>query len=99
MEPVDEAVLPPPPGPSVAVTRWLPAPRRLGRRDGLMAGLHRRTGRSLRVVRVGLELTATTCGFLLGGVVGIGTLAFALLIGPGVQFCVHRIGGRDTHSL
>jgi uncharacterized membrane protein YczE len=70
-----------------------------GPRDGLMTGLHRRTGRSLRVVRVCIELAAVACGFLLGGVVGIGTVAFALLIGPGVQLCVHALGGRDTHSL
>jgi uncharacterized membrane protein YczE len=70
-----------------------------GPRDGLMTGLHRRSGRSLRIVRVRIELVAVTAGFLLGGVVGVGTLAFALLIGPGVQLCVHALGGRDTHSL
>jgi uncharacterized protein len=70
-----------------------------GPRDGLMTGLHRRTGRSLRLVRVGIELTAVAIGFALGGVVGAGTLAFALLIGPGVQFFVHLVGGHDTQSL
>lgn len=70
-----------------------------GPRDGLMTGLHRRTGRSLRLVRVCLELIAVAVGFALGGVVGPGTLAFALLIGPGVQFFVHRVGGHDTRSL
>ena len=70
-----------------------------GPRDGLMTGLHRRTGRSLRLVRVCIELTAVAVGFALGGVVGAGTLAFALLIGPGVQFFVHLVGGPDTHSL
>jgi uncharacterized membrane protein YczE len=70
-----------------------------GPRDGLMTGLHRRTGLSLRVVRAGIELTAVAGGVALGGVAGIGTLAFALLIGPGVQFWVHRIGGTETANL
>ena len=70
-----------------------------GPRDGLMTGLHRLTGRSLRLVRVCLELSVVAAGFALGGTVGPGTLAFAVLIGPGVQLFVHRIGGRDTHSL
>jgi uncharacterized membrane protein YczE len=56
-----------------------------GPRDGLMTGLHARTGRSLRLVRTVIELSALTAGFALGGTVGIGTVAFALLIGPGVH--------------
>ncbi len=56
-----------------------------GPRDGLMTGLHRRTGRSLRLVRTFIELSALIAGFALGGTVGVGTAAFALLIGPGVQ--------------
>jgi uncharacterized membrane protein YczE len=59
-----------------------------GPRDGLMTGLHRRTGRSLRLVRTLIEAGALALGFALGGTVGIGTLAFALLIGPGVQAAV-----------
>lgn len=70
-----------------------------GPRDGLMTGFHRLTGRSLRLVRVCIELFAVSVGFALGGVVGPGTVAFALLIGPGVQFFVHRLGGRETRSL
>lgn len=70
-----------------------------GPRDGLMTGLHRRTGRSLRLVRACLELSVVAGGFLLGGTVGPATLAFALLIGPGVQLFVHRLGGSDTHAL
>jgi uncharacterized membrane protein YczE len=61
-----------------------------GPRDGLMTGLHRRTGRSLRLVRTGIELSALIAGFALGGTVGIGTAAFALLIGPGVQASFYR---------
>jgi uncharacterized membrane protein YczE len=70
-----------------------------GPRDGLMTGLHRRTGLSLRVVRACIELSAVTVGFVLGGTVGVGTLAFALAIGPAVQFFVHALGERDTASL
>jgi uncharacterized membrane protein YczE len=61
-----------------------------GPRDGLMTGLHARTGRSLRLVRTCIELSALVAGFLLGGTVGVGTAAFALLIGPGVQASFYR---------
>ena len=70
-----------------------------GPRDGLMTGLHRRTGRSLRLVRACIELSATAAGWALGGVVGAGTVAFALAIGPAVQFFVHGMGERDTGTL
>lgn len=53
-----------------------------GPRDGLMTGLVRRTGRSVRVVRTSLELTVLVIGWLLGGTVGIGTLLYAVAIGP-----------------
>lgn len=53
-----------------------------GPRDGLMTGLHRRTGWRIWIVRTGIEVTVLVTGWLLGGNVGIGTLAFALLIGP-----------------
>lgn len=53
-----------------------------GPRDGLMTGLHRRTGWRIWIVRTGIEVTVLITGWLLGGNVGIGTLAFALLIGP-----------------
>lgn len=56
-----------------------------GPRDGLMTGLARRTGWSLRVVRTGLEVTVVAIGFALGGVVGVGTIIFALAIGPLAQ--------------
>jgi uncharacterized membrane protein YczE len=56
-----------------------------GPRDGLMTGLARRTGRSIRLVRTCIEVTVLAAGFLLGGRVGIGTVAFALAIGPLAQ--------------
>jgi len=57
-----------------------------GPRDGLMTGLAARSGRSLRLIRTGIELVVLIIGFLLGGTVGIGTVAYALAIGPLVQF-------------
>ncbi|MCC9311155.1 hypothetical protein LN042_29530 [Kitasatospora sp. RB6PN24] len=57
-----------------------------GPRDGLMTGLHRRTGRSLRLLRTGVELTVLLTGVLLGGDAGVGTLAYALAIGPLTQY-------------
>jgi len=56
-----------------------------GPRDGLMTGLARRTGRSIRFTRTAIELTVLTSGWLLGGKVGVGTVLFALLIGPLAQ--------------
>lgn len=53
-----------------------------GPRDGLMTGLVRRTGRSVRVVRTAIEVTVLAAGWLLGGTVGVGTLLYALAIGP-----------------
>lgn len=56
-----------------------------GPRDGLMTGLHARTGWSLRLVRTGIEIAVVATGFALGGVVGVGTLMYALTIGPLAQ--------------
>jgi uncharacterized membrane protein YczE len=52
-----------------------------GPRDGLMTGLAAR-GHSIRVVRTGIELTVLVTGWLLGGTVGVGTVVYALAIGP-----------------
>lgn len=57
-----------------------------GPRDGLMTGIHHRWGWKIWIVRTGIEATVLVIGWILGGNVGIGTLAFALLIGP----MVHR---------
>lgn len=60
-----------------------------GPRDGLMTGLARRTGLSLRLVRTSLEVTVVVLGVLLGGaiggVLGVGTVLYALAIGPLAQ--------------
>ncbi|WP_318206722.1 hypothetical protein [Streptomyces sp. SJL17-1] len=57
-----------------------------GPRDGLMTGLHRLTGRSIRLVRTAIEVAVVATGFLLGGSVGVGTVLYALAIGPLAQF-------------
>ncbi|MBC2879577.1 MULTISPECIES: membrane protein YczE [Streptomyces] len=57
-----------------------------GPRDGLMTGLHRRTGRSVRLVRTCIEVAVLATGFALGGSVGAGTVLFAVTIGPLAQF-------------
>ena len=57
-----------------------------GPRDGLMTGLVTRTGASIRLVRTSLEVTVLVSGWLLGGQVGIGTVVYAVAIGPLVQF-------------
>lgn len=56
-----------------------------GPRDGLMTGLHRRTGLSLRLVRTALEVAVVLVGLTLGGVLGLGTVLYALAIGPLTQ--------------
>lgn len=56
-----------------------------GPRDGLMTGLAARTGRSIRLVRTGIEIVVLTSGWLLGGTVGVGTVLYALAIGPLTQ--------------
>lgn len=58
-----------------------------GPRDGLMTGLVKRTGGSVRLIRTGIEVTALGVGWLLGGTVGLGTLVYALAIGP----IIHRM--------
>jgi uncharacterized membrane protein YczE len=56
-----------------------------GPRDGLMTGLVARTGLSVRLVRTSIEATVLTVGWLLGGTVGVGTVVYAIGIGPLVQ--------------
>ena len=69
-----------------------------GPRDGLMTGIAAR-GHPVWIVRTGLELTALAAGWLLGGDVGIGTVVFAVSIGPLGHFFLARlhlgVGGAD----
>src|SRR5690606_23755589 len=61
-----------------------------GPRDGLMTGIARR-GPSIRLTRTVLEITVLAIGWMLGGTFGIGTVAFAILVGPIVQFFLPRL--------
>ncbi|MEQ7006505.1 hypothetical protein ABN028_09890 [Actinopolymorpha sp. B17G11] len=61
-----------------------------GPRDGLMTGLVRRTGRSVRLVRTVIEVTVLAIGWLLGGTVGVGTVLYAVSIGPLVHIFLPR---------
>ncbi|MEU3524831.1 hypothetical protein AB0E62_13315 [Streptomyces sp. NPDC038707] len=56
-----------------------------GPRDGLMTGLHRRTGRSIRLMRTAVEVAVVVTGFALGGTIGVGTVLYAASIGPLAQ--------------
>jgi hypothetical protein len=58
-----------------------------GPRDGLMTGLVKRTGRSVRLIRTGIEVVVVAVGWALGGTLGLGTVLYALVIGP----IVHRM--------
>lgn len=61
-----------------------------GPRDGLMTGLSARTGWSVRIVRTGIEVTVLTIGWMMGGAFGVGTVLYALAIGPLIQFFLPR---------
>lgn len=75
-------------GPGVAI--YLACGLGAGPRDGVMTALADR-GLSIRAARSALELTVLAVGFLLGGTVGIGTLLFALTIGPNIHWFTERI--------
>jgi uncharacterized membrane protein YczE len=64
-----------------------------GPRDGLMTGLHARTGRPLWLCRAVVEVSVLVVGWLLGGNVGVGTVVFAFGIGPLVGFVLPRLDG------
>lgn len=67
-----------------------------GPRDGLMTGLHHRTGQPIWKMRTAIEVVVGILGILLGGTFGFGTIWFALTIGPQVQFWLGKLdrGGR-----
>ena len=59
-----------------------------GPRDGLMTGINARTGWSVRSVRTAIEITVLLIGCVLGGTFGVGTILYALSIGPLIQICL-----------
>jgi len=78
-----------------------------GPRDGLMTGVAIRTGRSIRSVRLAIELTVLSVGWTLGGPIGAGTVLYAFAIGPLSQYFMTKLAvgtdavreHRDLHSL
>jgi uncharacterized membrane protein YczE len=76
-------------------TRMGPGPR-----DGWMTGIHLRTGWPVSAVRLGIEVVVLASGWMLGGTVGIGTVMFAILIGPSVGYGLMLAGavGRDPNA-
>jgi uncharacterized membrane protein YczE len=65
-----------------------------GPRDGLMTGLHHRTGQAIWKMRTAIEVVVGVLGILLGGTFGFGTIWFAFTIGPQVQFWLGRLDRR-----
>ena len=59
-----------------------------GPRDGLMTGINARTGWSVRSVRTAIEVSVLLFGWVLGGTFGVGTVLYALSIGPLIQICL-----------
>ncbi len=82
---------------AVATACYLGAGLGAGPRDGLMTGLAAR-GHSLRATRTVIELSALGAGWLLGGPVGVGTIAYAVLIGPLAQIFIPRLAIRPPRA-
>lgn len=76
---------------AVATALYIGAQLGPGPRDGLMTGLARRTGWSIRRIRTLIEVTVLAIGVLLGGVAGVGTLVFAFGVGPLTQFFLRHL--------
>jgi uncharacterized membrane protein YczE len=76
---------------AVATAAYIGARLGPGPRDGLMTGLVRRTGGSVRRVRTAIEVAVVATGWALGGTLGIATLLYALAIGPLVQVLLPRL--------
>jgi uncharacterized membrane protein YczE len=75
----------------VATAAYIGARLGPGPRDGLMTGLVARTGRPVRLIRTSIELTVLAIGWLLGGTVGVGTVLYAVSIGPLVHALLPRL--------
>jgi uncharacterized membrane protein YczE len=80
---------------AVATATYVGARLGPGPRDGLMTGLAARTGWSVRLVRTGIEVTVLSTGWLLGGTIGVGTVLYALAIGPLTQAVLPVVAWRE----
>ncbi len=70
----------------IATAMYIGVDAGAGPRDSLMLGIKRVTGKSLQIARGGIEILVAFTGWILGGPIGFGTVIFALLIGPSVQW-------------
>ena len=69
-----------------------------GPRDGLMTGIVRRTGQPVRLVRTTIEVVVVIIGWLLGGRLGIATIAYAVAVGPLIHLLLPRLTVREPAS-
>lgn len=76
---------------AVATALYVGARLGPGPRDGLMTGLVRRTGWSVRLVKTLIEASVVVVGFAMGGTLGLGTVLYVLVIGPLCQVFMHRL--------
>ena len=76
----------------LATALYIGARMGAGPRDGLAMGLARRVARSLRITRNGVEITVLAIAFFLGGSIGLGTVLFAVLMGPTMQLSLKLFG-------
>lgn len=89
---------------ALATSMYIGAGFGAGPRDGLMTGIHARTGWSIRAIRTAIEVSVLLSGWLLGGTLGVGTVLYALAIGPLIQICLPwfryqpRVRIRGRHS-
>ena len=73
---------------AIATSMYIGAGFGPGPRDGLMTGIHARLGWSTRSVRTSIEVAVLLIGCVLGGTFGVGTVLYALTIGPLIQLCL-----------
>ena len=73
---------------AIATSMYIGAGFGPGPRDGLMTGIHARLGWSIRSVRTSIEVAVLLIGCVLGGTFGVGTVLYALTIGPLIQLCL-----------
>ncbi|GMA86146.1 membrane protein [Angustibacter aerolatus] len=79
---------------AVATALYVGAGLGPGPRDGLMTGVVARTGWSVRVVRTTIEVVVVAVGWVLGGTVGVGTVAYAVAVGPLVHLLLPVLSAR-----
>jgi uncharacterized membrane protein YczE len=84
---------------AIATALYIGARLGPGPRDGLMTGLVRRTGGSVRLVRTSIEVVVVLVGWVLGGTLGLATAAYALGIGPLVQVFLPRLTVPEIHPV